>query len=247
LEQAEKTRQELLEPAQADGHPAQTAERAAWSKTRISYFERQEAWLREMADADGVIRYLEETPVLEAMWQDRVRKHIDEAIELVRQREADAPLSDADWNRLLAAFQDYTFTRWRNDSARDRAGKPVLSFQEGTRNCRLNAPQMMHQILADMYLDPSKRALIPESVLAAYEPHWRRLESNRPHRMGGYHDGVQSDAVIGPAKNLLLFQIASDDAMHWCWGDAGAYYFWIRPKHLAANDFSGVEMWLECH
>ena len=53
--------------------------------------------------------------------------------------------------------------------------------------------------------------------------------------------------MIGPAKDLLLFQIASDAAMQWVCGDAGAYYFWIRPNHLEARDFSGVQICLECH
>lgn len=105
----------------------------------------------------------------------------------------------------------------------------------------------MRELVADMYTDASRKGLIPDHALAEYEPHWRQLRSNRPHRLGGYHDGLQSDATVGPASELLLFQIASDDAMHWCWGDAGAYYFWIRPGHLAARDFSGVQMHLECH
>ncbi|MEZ5364083.1 MAG: DUF1963 domain-containing protein [Bryobacterales bacterium] len=46
---------------------------------------------------------------------------------------------------------------------------------------------------------------------------------------------------------LLLFQIATDDAMLWVWGDAGACYFWIQPQDLEARDFSKVEIWLECH
>jgi len=105
----------------------------------------------------------------------------------------------------------------------------------------------MRELLADMYVDPAQRALIPDDVLPAFEASWRQRDSNRPHRMGGYHDGLQSDAAPGPAKNLLLFQIATDNAMHWCWGDGGVYYVWIRPKHLAAANFSGVEMLLECH
>lgn len=112
---------------------------------------------------------------------------------------------------------------------------------------RLNYPSAMRKLVADIYVDADRRALIPDEVISANEPFWRQLVSNRPHRMGGYHDGAQSDAVIGPAKELLLFQIASDDAMHWCWGDIGAYYFWICPKHLVAGDFSGVRVGLECH
>ncbi|RNJ62706.1 MAG: DUF1963 domain-containing protein [Porphyrobacter sp. IPPAS B-1204] len=47
--------------------------------------------------------------------------------------------------------------------------------------------------------------------------------------MGGYNDGFQSEPIEDSAfRDLLLLQIATDDTMDWCWGDAGAHYFWIR-------------------
>jgi uncharacterized protein YwqG len=82
---------------------------------------------------------------------------------------------------------------------------------------------------------------VPDELVAFMEPHWRALYANRPHRMGGLHDGIQSEAHEGPARQVLLFQIASDDAMHWCWGDVGAYYIFIDTDRLAAGDFSKIE------
>jgi hypothetical protein len=69
----------------------------------------------------------------------------------------------------------------------------------------------------------------------------------RPHRMGGYHDGVQSDATKGPTQHVLLFQVASDAAMQWCWGDIGAYYIFISPADLRHGDFERASIVLECH
>ncbi len=88
------------------------------------------------------------------------------------------------------------------------------------------------------WLDPKTRPCVSVSHLNELEAAARNLRSNRPHRMGGYHDGVQSDAIECPKHEPLLFQIASDEAMDWCWGDVGAYYFWIKPRHLAANYFT---------
>jgi len=48
--------------------------------------------------------------------------------------------------------------------------------------------------VADYYTDARRRPLIPQAIVAEFEPHWRSLNHNRPHRMGGYHDGLQSDA-----------------------------------------------------
>jgi uncharacterized protein YwqG len=127
----------------------------------------------------------------------------------------------------------------------DLASRLYPNEEIATDRIRLDATT--RERLADMYVDAEERTQIPDDERSKLEPYWRQLIENRPHRMGGYHDGLQSDAQIGPAKELLLFQIASDDAMNWCWGDVGAYYFWIRPKHLKSGDFSGVRMDLECH
>ena len=44
---------------------------------------------------------------------------------------------------------------------------------------------------------------------------------------------------------MLLFQIASDEAMHWMWGDGGAYFLFISPRNLAAGRFDQAEIRLE--
>ncbi|MDF1502967.1 DUF1963 domain-containing protein [Roseisolibacter sp. H3M3-2] len=104
------------------------------------------------------------------------------------------------------------------------------------------------EVAADLYVaSPEQRALIPPDLLARAESHWRALKDERPHRMGGTHDGVQSDPAPSPRSRVLLFQMASDYAVQWCWGDVGAIYVWIDVARLAAHDFSTVEAWLECH
>jgi uncharacterized protein YwqG len=82
------------------------------------------------------------------------------------------------------------------------------------------------------------RPLVPDALVAFMEPYWRGLDSNRPHRMGGIHDAVQSNPHEGPTSQVLLFQITTDYAMHWVFGDCGAYYVFIDTDRLAANDFS---------
>lgn len=105
----------------------------------------------------------------------------------------------------------------------------------------------MPELVADTYVDPARRQLIPAHLLADFEAGWRCLVENRPHRMGGYHDGLQSDAVIGPTEHLLLFQLASDEGMHWCWGDVGAHYIYISPADLRRGAFDKASIVLECH
>ncbi|MFT3940301.1 DUF1963 domain-containing protein [Rhodopseudomonas sp.] len=126
-------------------------------------------------------------------------------------------------------------------------GTRQLDLCKCTEQARLAIPRgTTEEALAD-WLTPETRSRVPIDRHPDLEAAARSLLSNRPHRMGGYHDGVQSDATERPASQLLLLQIASDSGMDWCWGDGGAYYFWIKPHHLDAEDFSGVEMRLECH
>ena len=97
------------------------------------------------------------------------------------------------------------------------------------------------------YLDQHLRYLIPQDALPQFEAWWRSLYYNRPHRMGGYHDCVQSDAEPGPQQRLLLLQVATDDAMFFCWGDAGAIYAFIEPAALDRGEVDRAELRLECH
>jgi uncharacterized protein YwqG len=90
--------------------------------------------------------------------------------------------------------------------------------------------------------------LIPPSVLSKFEPYWRCLVSNLPHRMGGYHDvNVQWGIPNGPTEDLRLFQIASDGAMNWWWADVGAYYVVIDAKSLQKGDLSKARLCIDTH
>ncbi len=103
----------------------------------------------------------------------------------------------------------------------------------------------MSEVAADYQGDARLRSLVPAALLAELEPHWRALTDNRPHRIGGFHDGIQSEPEDGPQAEVLLFQIASDEAMHWQWGDGGAYYITISPRDLAAGRYDRAEIRLE--
>ena len=151
------------------------------------------------------------------------------------------------WQTLKTRLRQDTFRFW-NYLWVDRDGERLhVSFWEKELSADLGQRTGVRELVADYYVDAARRSLIPPAVLAEFEPHWRSLHHNRPHRMGGYHDGVQSDAQIGPTSELLLFQIASDDAMQWGWGNSGAYYFFLKPDELKALNFSSAQILLECH
>jgi uncharacterized protein YwqG len=65
--------------------------------------------------------------------------------------------------------------------------------------------------------------------------------------MGGIPDAIQSSPTAGPTEQALLFQIVTDDGMHWVWGDAGAYYVYIDAARLKAHDFTRLNSTFENH
>src|SRR5690606_84794 len=97
------------------------------------------------------------------------------------------------------------------------------------------------------YLDPHLRYLIPQDVLPQFEAWSRSLYYNRPHRRGAYHDGGQCVAVPGPLQRLLRPHVAFDDAMFFCWGQAGAIYAFIEPAALDRGEVVRPELPRECH
>lgn len=102
------------------------------------------------------------------------------------------------------------------------------------------------EVATDLYVKSAKaRSLIPQALLESCEPKWRMVK--RPHRMGGWHDGIQSSTGDISSDNLLLFQIASDDPMQWCWGDDGAYFVFISASDLSAGRFDRIDWRFETY
>jgi uncharacterized protein YwqG len=61
--------------------------------------------------------------------------------------------------------------------------------------------------------------------------------------MGGMIDSVYDDPL--EKRHVLLFQIASDAAVGWIWGDLGLIYVSIHPSDLEAGLFDKAHAWLE--
>lgn len=242
-----------LAALQENAAAAPAAERAAMKGREQLVAGRMESqrllvqWLQNFANEDAMLRYFETVPASRKAWADAFRPKLVAAQTALEMHPADAALSDAAWHDLVEQLAGNDFVHWSDGPISTYDGRPPIPFNEITISTTIAPPAAMPRLIADAYVDERRHGHIPHGVRADYEPFWRQLYSNRPHRMGGYHDGLQSDAVIGPSTRLLLLQIATDDAMDWCWGDAGAYYFWITPQALDTCDFSSVEIILECH
>lgn len=160
--------------------------------------------------------------------------------------DADSPLDPQHWQAIRAALQDDSQTIWR---ARHVRGSVVLGEETAT-SWTVFASRLWHatiEVAADDYVDPARHRLVPAEALSVLEPWWRRLHENRPHKIGGFHDGVQSDAGVSSTGHLLLLQLATDDAMQWCWGDAGAIYWFSPLSSLRDGSFDDADCQIECH
>ena len=168
----------------------------------------------------------------------------------ILEHDLDGPMSADEFRRILDALAADTHEYWamvRGGTGVDRA-IPVPIRMSLTALAARGFDAALWEVAADLYVaSPAHRELIPKPLLARCEPRWRTLYDNRPHRMGGLYDGVQSTPDPGPTSRVLLFQLATDNAMQWSWGDAGALYVTIDVARLDARDFSTVETWLESH
>lgn len=87
------------------------------------------------------------------------------------------------------------------------------------------------------------RASMSEDMRLGVEARLRRLEYNRPHRLGGIHQPVQDTRA--PDGKVLLLQLGEDSPAGFRWGDCGAMFAWIGIEQLSRGDFSKVEWWTE--
>lgn len=214
---------------------------------RIAFLD---AVIPELAamDSEGVLAHIESVHEQWLAWRETIANGCDQIAAMLARSDADAVLSQDHWEQLEATFADKHFDHLElyYHKFRDEAFPVTVAPQRDT--IELKPAQGFGAIAIEYYLDPARRHMLPPGWAASQEPGWRTLYINRPHRMGGYHDGLQSEPIEDPAfGQMLLIQIATDNAMDWCWGDGGVYFFWICPEHLEACDFSGVEVWLECH
>lgn len=92
----------------------------------------------------------------------------------------------------------------------------------------------------------------PEDLcgLEDLESRMRGAESiRRPlHQVGGWPFLLQHSlpGVSTWGDGVVLLQLDSDQRAGWAWGDSGLLYFVADRNALAASDFSGVRVYLQC-
>jgi hypothetical protein len=205
------------------------------------------AFLKQHPTPDAIIDHLREAYRRYLAWRVSACERLARERASILTHDLDTPMPVAAWQALKRRLQRNTFRYFtaRKVSMGNKSRHVVLEERIGVFPDRYMAN---FELVADYYVDARLRKLIPSAVLSKFEPYYRCLVENLPHRMGGYHDvDVQWGKPRGRTEDLLLFQIASDGAMNWWWADVGAYYVVIDKMSLRKGDLSKARLYIDTH
>lgn len=195
----------------------------------------------EQALSDEIAANAEGTP---QWWADQ-GKALEAVMNRITTKDLDTPLPAADWEAIKTQVYGMKREIVRPERRYKDDRKDGLKWEWISVADRA----WTHNVAREHYLDvyahsPAMRDLIPSATQDKVAEIARAINWGRPHRMGGLADPLQGD--IGPDASPLLFQIASDDALNWMWGDSGAIYIYTSAAELETLAFKG-QGYLECH
>ena len=246
----------LRDARQEEVDPQSEASRAEWDRLKkmeqhLETAKRRAALLDRFPSADALRDHQRETAEAFEVWRNNALRLIREMKLELPSPETDTALPVGTWPHMEARLRALIFHYWvYYDFSKSRSVPDKISMHEkeiALFSIYESNSVRLGEFVADYYADPERRMLIPADVIARFEPFWRQLYDNRPHRIGGEFDELQSAPQIGPTTLPLLLHIASDDAMNWMWGDAGILHFGISPKDLAEERFDKAIAVLECY
>jgi hypothetical protein len=151
-----------------------------------------------------------------------------------------APLPPAYWARLKADIDGAQSTFWRATGNSRMVAQITYSLATYS-----DLTMAIREDVLDLYTaGPAARALLPPETLEKLEQKLRCGPASAPHRMGGERDAIQ-DGETG--REVLLFQLGSDTAMGWMWGDLGALYITLSPWKLLLGALRHPKAWIDGH
>src|SRR5215470_2088144 len=180
-------------------------------------------------------------------WVDRQRSDLEHMRKHVLMTDLDALMGDESWAAMKADMIAAETEYWTNfDGSMEcvqlrKMRMTLLDYAE--HGCKF----ALREDLLDLYSrSAAAQASIPDALRAELEPKLRNIyRATTPHRMGGPRDVLQSWAA--PDDDDLLFQIGSDHAMGWMWGDLGALFVYLNPVCLKVRWFKRAHAWIDGH
>jgi uncharacterized protein DUF1963 len=256
LARIETSRKNLAaeEKESGDSLQARTEYHALMSmQNSLESSKRKAELLDRYASIDSLANYqLQAGEAFEA-WRGKALRLIRAEKERVSREDPASTLDDGEWKSILnrlaepsIIYWEFNETNWPRPLNKKYHEVAMVETQLSSSSLYDAGTARLSDFAADYYCDPDLRRVIPEVELKYLEPYWRNLVQNRPHRIGGEFDALQSNPKAGPTSRLTLLHLASDNAMNWTWGDGGIVYFKISPQNLAAGRFDEAFALLEC-
>ncbi|NPV24100.1 DUF1963 domain-containing protein [Bradyrhizobium aeschynomenes] len=178
-------------------------------------------------------------------WLERQLAELEDLKRQILTQDLDAMLDDDGWAAMKAAMTAARseYWMWWSDPPTDlrKVCNSLLDYaQDGLQFA-------LREDLLDLYTrSAAARDAIPEVLRARLEPKLRSISrSTTPHRMGGPRDVLQNSADA--ADDDLLFQLGSDDAMGWMWGDMGALLIYLHPSSLKTGRLKRAYAEIDSH
>jgi uncharacterized protein YwqG len=176
-------------------------------------------------------------------WLDMQRSELEHMRRHILTQDLDALMGDESWAamkaKMIAAETEY----WMGSDPEDlrKIRTTLLDYADHGLKFALR------EDLLDLYTrSAAARASIPEALRAELEPKLRNIyRATTPHRMGGPRELLQNCA--DPDDDDLLFQIGSDYAMGWMWGDLGALFVYLSPVYLKMRWFKRADARIDGH
>ncbi|MCP4082834.1 MAG: DUF1963 domain-containing protein [Planctomycetaceae bacterium] len=172
-------------------------------------------------------------------WGARMAAAALAAMQKVDEHDPETTITAQEWAEMTSAFSKSSAHYWM---------KQVNVMRKASRDIRYDTHigMAIREDLLDLYTRDNKASVnLPSSLVEDVEEKARYIEPDLPHRLGGLPNPVQ-DISLGQSDQLL-FQIASDSAMGWMWGDVGALYITISENDLRKSRFSRIDAWIDGH
>lgn len=224
--------------------------KAQSSQGSIEYFENKIAehlenrtYLQEVltqfGSEEALVVEIRRVGVAHQEWARRIQERLSATLNRAGKMDLDAPIASGEWDAIVTEIASMKSEFWMKTD-----GTEVLKKIESSIHYESLLSDVVREEVLDRYASPpaSSEGLDPE-IVAAIEPRLRNLECEGPHKMGGLIDSVYGDPI--QKGQVLLFQVASDAAVGWIWGDLGLIYVSIHPSDLAAGSFDKTHAWLE--
>jgi uncharacterized protein YwqG len=176
-------------------------------------------------------------------WVETQRSELERMRRHILTQDLDALMGDESWAAMKAKMVAAETEYWTSYGAMELRKMRSTMFDFADHGLKF----ALREDLLDLYSrSAAAQASIPEALRAELEPKLRHVSrSSTPHRMGGPRDVMQGWA--DPDDDDLLFQIGSDDAMGWMWGDLGALCVYLSPLYLKVRWFKRADARIDGH